>query len=258
MIVAYSWADMLRTLARNPAIASVKRRGHELLQLQPGQRVLDLGCGPGIDTVMLAERLGPTGQVVGIDSDLAMLAEADAEAARAGMEGRTLHQLGDAALLPFPAAFFDACYCERVFQYLPPPKPWFAMAEAVRVTRPGGRVVVADADGATLSIDTDEVDIERRIVHTHLARLTNAYSGRQLYRMMRQAGLIDTSVEVFDIPLGYVELLYLLSYSEQLALSAGTVSPSEWLRWHASLARAQEMGSFFAHIVIVLVVGVRG
>jgi ubiquinone/menaquinone biosynthesis C-methylase UbiE len=257
MTVSYAEADLLRTLARNPAIARVKQRGHELLQLLPGQRVLDLGCGPGIDTVRFAERVGPTGQVVGVDRDPAMVAEADAEAARAGVQGRTLHQLGDAALLPFAAASFDACYCERMFQYLPPPKSWFAMAEAARVTRPGGSVVVADADGGTLSVDTDEVDVERRIVRTHLARLTNGYAGRQLYRMMRQLGLVDVSAEMFDVPLGYAEFLYLLGYSEQLALSAGTVSPSEWLRWRASLARAHATGSFFAHLVIVLVVGVR-
>jgi ubiquinone/menaquinone biosynthesis C-methylase UbiE len=257
MTISYPWADALRALAANTTILRVKRRGHELLGLLPGHRVLDLGCGPGIDTVALTELVGSTGQVVGIDSDPAMVAEADAEAVRAGVERQTLYQLGDIALLPFPVASFDACYSERVFQYLPAPKPWLAMAEAVRVTRPGGKVVVADMDAGTLSIDTEEVDIERRIVGTHIARLTNAYAGRQLYRMMRQVGLVDVSAEMFDIQVGYAELLYLLSYSEWLALSLGAISPSEWLRWRTSLARAEAMGSFFAHFVIALVVGVR-
>ena len=54
------------------------------MHLQPGHAVLDVGCGPGTDTIVLAGLVGPTGRVVGVDSDAAMIAGADRRAGQAG------------------------------------------------------------------------------------------------------------------------------------------------------------------------------
>ena len=55
----------------------IKRQSYSLMHIQPGQNVLDVGCGPGIDTVALAHLVGPQGSVVGVDFDKSMIAEAD-------------------------------------------------------------------------------------------------------------------------------------------------------------------------------------
>jgi ubiquinone/menaquinone biosynthesis C-methylase UbiE len=255
MYSPYAGSDYLRTVANSPAIKKIKQRGHELLRIQPGDRVLDIGSGPGLDTGEIARLVGPGGQVVGIDYDPKMVAEANQEAVREGVSGWTIHQVADSAVLPFATAHFNACYSERVFQHLPPPKPAQTLAEAARVTKPGGWIAVADTDWGTLSVDTDEVDIERRIVRTHAQRFNNGYAGRQLYRLFRQQGLNKVTVELFPVPLTYAGVEYLLTPSEQVAVTIGVITPAEWYRWKVSLAQSEAYGIFFAQLVIVIGVG---
>jgi len=139
-----------------------KQRTYELMHIQPGSKVVDVGCGPGTDTIALAHLVGPTGQVVGIDFNATFLAQADERADQAGVRTWVTHQHADATNLPFEANTFDACRSERLLQHLPHPEQ--AVAEMVRITRPGGWLVIADADWGTLSIDTSEIAIERRLV----------------------------------------------------------------------------------------------
>ena len=78
-----------------------KQRTYAAMHAQPGAHVLDVGCGPGFDTLALAHIVGETGRVVGIDHDPAMVEEANRRAAEAGVAGLTLHITADAASLPF-------------------------------------------------------------------------------------------------------------------------------------------------------------
>ena len=71
----------------------IKRRSYELMGIQPGHKVLDVGCGPGTDTIILANLVGESGQVVGVDSDEVMIAEADRAAAEAGTGSRVVHSM---------------------------------------------------------------------------------------------------------------------------------------------------------------------
>src|SRR5947209_2683292 len=197
MYISHVASSYLHFIAKNPAIRKIKQRGYELLKINFGDKVVEIGCGPGVNTVPIARLVGPTGQVVGVDHEPDMVAEAERIAVSSGVRGWTTHQANDATALPFLNDYFDACYSERMFQHLPPPKPEQALAEAARVTKSGGWIVIIDTDWGTLSIDTPEIDIERRIVLTHAARFRNGYAGRQLYRLFRQQGLVDISVEVF-------------------------------------------------------------
>src|SRR6266480_1760618 len=86
------------------------------MHIQPGHSVLDVGCGPGIDTLALAELVGPTGYVVGVDVDAAMIAEANRRAEQAGCRGWCHHEVGDAVALPLETSTFDSCRSERLFQ----------------------------------------------------------------------------------------------------------------------------------------------
>jgi ubiquinone/menaquinone biosynthesis C-methylase UbiE len=150
-----------------------------LLELAPGNRVLDVGCGPGIDTLAMSYRVCPGGQVVGIDYDAAMIDEARRRTQQASRTGSVRYDTADAAALPFPNQSFDACRCERVLQHaLDAPA---IMSEIVRVTKPGGRVVVADTDWATLSIDAPDAAVERAFVRFIGDSLCNGYAGRQLW-----------------------------------------------------------------------------
>ncbi len=234
-----------------------KHRTYELMHVQAGHRVLDVGCGPGIDTIPLAERVGPSGQVVGVDHDPAMIAAADQRAEQAGVGARVTHRRADATALPFDAATFDACRSERLFQHLPNPDQ--ALAEMIRVTKAGGWVVVLDTDRGTASIDSDEIDIERRLGRFFAEHRTHqGYSGRQLYRRFRRHHLVDIVIEMVPVYLtdyGLCRYIFRLDDTEREALAAGWLTPDELARWQRSLEQAAAEGSFFASFSMVLVAG---
>lgn len=117
------------------------------LQLQAGERVLDLACGTGLALRHLERGVGPGGEVVGLDLTPAMLERARRRAGRHGW-GNAKFQEGDAARLPFPAASFDAALCAYALHIIPDYQG--AVRELHRVLKPHGRLAVADlgpADG---------------------------------------------------------------------------------------------------------------
>lgn len=235
----------------------VKRRSYAVMDVGPGQKVLDVGCGPGTDTIALAQLVGDSGRVVGIDWDQEMIDEADRRAVEAGVDRTVTHRRGDATALPFDSGEFDSCRSERLFQHLHSPEA--ALSEMVRVTKEGGWVVVVDTDWGTASIDTPEVDIERRLLRIRAERyLSNGYSGRQLYRLLRTECLDSLFVEAFALPILSYPLareLGRFDLVEQEALSADVVSAEEIDLFHASLEQAEAEGIFFAMASMVMVSG---
>lgn len=234
-----------------------KRASYAAMRLAPGMRVLDAGCGPGHDTIPLAELVGQEGSVAGVDSDAAMVAEAERRAAEAGVAGRVRHVVADAAELPFAPESFEAARAERLFQHLPDPRA--ALAEMVRVVRPGGWLVVLETDYSTMTIDADDIDLERRLARFAAGRVRSGYVARALYRMFHEQGLADVSVEVRPQTFTRYELVRLgwLAGTEHDALAAGVVSTEELDRWHAALEAADRDDAFFASLNHVIVAGRR-
>ena len=102
--------------------------------------VLDLGCGAGLDSVILARRVAPTGRVIGIDFSEAMLTRAQRAAAEAGVDV-TFYQ-GDAEQLPLVDASVDVALVNGIFNLNPARAEIFR--ELARVVRPGGHAYVAE------------------------------------------------------------------------------------------------------------------
>lgn len=107
----------------------------------PGDRVLDVGAGCGVDTLIAAGLVGPGGEAVGIESSTAMLAKARENARDAGIENAVFID-GNAELLPFEDASFDLVTSSGVYNLVIDKVK--ALSEAFRVLRPGGRLQVAD------------------------------------------------------------------------------------------------------------------
>ena len=238
---------------------ALKLRTFDLLKLAPDARVLDAGCGPGLDTVELAQRLGPAGSVVGVDLDEDMLARADQLAAERGVAHRVQHRLADAAALPFDDAAFDACRAERLLQVLPKPAtPEAVVFELARLVRPLGRLVVADTDWATASMDHSDAELERRLLVLFADRMRpNGYAGRQLYRAFRQAGLDQVEVEIFPHVVYRLEDMPFGDWLTREAVAAEVATPQEMERWLGELEDREADGVLFGCVNMVVVSGVK-
>jgi len=109
--------------------------------LAPGERVLDLGCGAGTDSLVAAQMVAPEGHVVGIDMTPEMVAKARASAAELGAANVDFVE-SEAERLPFEDASFDVVISNGVIDLIPDKDVVFA--ELHRVLRPGGRLQIAD------------------------------------------------------------------------------------------------------------------
>jgi SAM-dependent methyltransferase len=110
--------------------------------LQSGEIVLDLGSGGGIDTILAARRVGPSGRAIGLDLLDAMIDRASAHALAAGVEGWTEFVRGEMESIPLPDASVDVVISNGVINLSP--RKSRVLAEIRRVLKPGGRLCVAD------------------------------------------------------------------------------------------------------------------
>ena len=120
----------------------------EALRLSPGDTVLDLACGTGLNFRHIIERIGPAGRLVGVDFTRPMLKRAQRKLARHHWGSATLVE-GDATRLPLAAESCDGVICSYAMAIIPDYRR--AIAEAVRVLKPGGRLVLLEPKrGSTL------------------------------------------------------------------------------------------------------------
>lgn len=167
-----------------------KRRTYELVGASPGRRILDLGCGAGDDAIAMARQVGSWGEAVGVDKSEAMVNEARRRATGQGLPVR--FEVGDAMALPFADNSFDGCRADRVFQHLADPER--ALAELVRVARPGAPIVIADMDHGSTMVDMDDRHLARKVKVYVSDLIANPWAGRRLPGMFRAAGLTDVRV----------------------------------------------------------------
>jgi arsenite methyltransferase len=110
--------------------------------LQPGEVALDVGSGGGIDTILAAKRVGPTGKAIGLDIVEPMIDRARTNAAEAGVGGWTEFLQGEMEQIPLPDASIDVVISNGVLNLSA--RKSRALAEIFRVLKPGGRIALAD------------------------------------------------------------------------------------------------------------------
>jgi len=156
------------------------------LALRPGETVLDLGSGPGLDALLAARLVGPAGRVIGVDMTPEMLERARATAARAGAAHVEFRQ-GRLEALPVEDASVDAVTSNCVVNLVPDKAAVFR--EVARVLRPGGRAVIAD-----IVLERPLPEAVAKDVLAWCGCVSGAALRRDYFRLVEEAGLRDVAV----------------------------------------------------------------
>jgi arsenite methyltransferase len=156
-------------------------------ELTPGEVVLDLGCGGGIDTVLAAREVGPEGRVIAVDLLPEMRERTRAAAEAAGVAGRCEVEVGEMEDLPVPDQAVDVVISNGVLNLSP--RKSRALAEVARVLRPGGRLCAAD-----LVVETDLPPEVLGSPAAWAGCIAGAVSERVLRRKLARAGFDDIDV----------------------------------------------------------------
>jgi ubiquinone/menaquinone biosynthesis C-methylase UbiE len=239
-------------------VADNRRQGLEMLNLQAGAAVLDVGCGAGELCVDLARRVGPRGRVVGIDASETMIHKARETAASSGQDVE--FHVASVYRLPFADQTFDVVRAERLFQHLDNPQS--ALAEMVRVTRTGSQIMLVDFEHGQWSMSLDDpldwkvFEVLRRAL---LRKVINPHSGVRLRGMMQRIGLTDVKHLTTTLELTYPDLWRAIRLGEILAASVndGSITREDVDAFAASLQARHRAGIFLANMVGYSAIGRR-
>ncbi|MGW2945228.1 methyltransferase domain-containing protein [Streptomyces sp. NPDC001226] len=239
---------MLRA-AVGDAGRAYKQQLLDLLGLQAGQTVLDVGCGPGTDLPALAERVGDRGTVIGVDRDPAMLAQA-----RERTNG--LHRVeireGDVHALPVEPGTVDRAKIDRVLMHVVDPAE--ALAQLHRATRSGARIGLAEPDWDTLIVDAEDLETSRAFTRYTTAQVVrHATIGRSLARFAEQAGFcVEAVLATTPVFRDFQEADHTLGLGRnmQQAINEGRIDRDRGHRWFAGISQ----GPFYASFTLVSVV----
>jgi ubiquinone/menaquinone biosynthesis C-methylase UbiE len=164
-----------------------------LASLQPGEVVLDLGSGGGLDVLLAAQRVGPSGRAYGVDTTPAMIDLARRNAARAGVTNVEFLP-GDLESLPLPDETVDVVISNCVINLTA--DKTVVLREAYRVLRPGGRLAVSDVviDPDLAGFPVTEAEIRRSLDWAACA--AGALTTAEMRAALEQAGFTDIALEV--------------------------------------------------------------
>ncbi len=159
----------------------------------PGEGILDIGCGPGFVACEVAQAVGDSGKVTGVDSSATMLALATARATQLGLQDRSRFLEGDATRLPVPDAAFDGAVISQVYEYVADIP--CALRELHRALKPGGRVVIFDTDWDSVVWHSSDPERMQRVLKAWEEHLADPLLPRTLGSHLDAASFEIVNVE---------------------------------------------------------------
>jgi arsenite methyltransferase len=175
-------AQQLSMIYQTDDIKEMQRQFRIWFDPQPGEEILDVGCGTGINVLALSKLVGAAGKIIGIDNSEAMLAVARSRAASPNIE----YQLKAIEQMDFPPDSFDGVVCTQVLGYVADPVR--AIREMLRVVKPEGRVFISEADWDTLSYNISDKELQRKVTLSFSDHHGDGWIGRRVYSLCLQAG----------------------------------------------------------------------
>jgi SAM-dependent methyltransferase len=234
-----------------------RRLVREALAPALGERILDMGCGPGFYAAEILQEVGEEGSVVGVDTSAAMLGVA---ANRVKGRPNADFRQADATGLPVADGEFDAALSVQVLEYVADATA--ALRELRRALRPGGRLVVWDVDWATLSWHSEDPARMARVLEAWDTHLEHPSLPRTLATRMRDAGFQDVRAEGHSFttaaldPETYVAAL--LPLIEGYVAAREEIGPETAAAWAAEQRDLGERDAFYVACIQVCFTAVAG
>jgi ubiquinone/menaquinone biosynthesis C-methylase UbiE len=236
-------AQQLSMIYQTEDIKEMQRQYRAWFDPKPGERILDVGCGTGVNVLAISKLVGTAGKVVGIDNSPAMLAIARDKASAENIE----YRLMAVEEVDFADNSFDGVVCTQVLGYVADPVP--VIRSLLRVVKPTGRVFVAETDWDSLAYSIPDKELQRKVTLSFTDHHGDGWVGRRLYPLCRQAGAAEIELHPYVIhnaeysirkyggPLSYVIRDYLLRSKK--------CTEEEVKRWLQLLSDAFDDHSYF-------------
>ena len=234
----------LEAMYAAPDVVGRRRAVMHALAVRSGEKILDVGSGPGLMASELADAVGRTGTISAVDNSESMIT---ASRARGADRPWLNFRVADATTLPFPDGSFDGAVSVQVFEYVKDIAA--ALSEVYRVLRPGGRAVIVDTDWASIVWNGSDRVLMQRVLRAWDEHLFDPHLPRTLLRKLRAAGFTVRHRSVIN--------MFNPDYDEN-SLSAGLiglisgfvpgrqgVSENDARLWASDLRALGERGEYF-------------
>lgn len=249
-------ARRLEAVYQTPDVVEQRIRTLRALNLQPGERVLDIGSGPALLLRDMAMTVGVKGRAIGFDMSPAMLAMGRARCSDLPWVD---FQEGEAGSLPFDDESFDVVVSTQVYEYVADIP--MAFAQVNRVLRPGGRFVIVDTDYDSWVVHTEDPVRFARVRAAWDEHFVHGDLPRRTIPLLREAGFEITNQEVIPMfntayhpntySYGMVQLI------AQFVAGRAGVSAKEAEAWREELERLGGRGEYFFSLNRYLFVAIK-
>ncbi|HEX5634521.1 MAG TPA: methyltransferase domain-containing protein [Gemmatimonadales bacterium] len=225
---------------------AIRRRSLVLQLLQPrsGERILDIGCGPGFLAAELGAAVGPAGAVEAIDSSEAML---ELARTRCAAQPWVRVRPGDAAHLDLPAGELDAVVSVQVHEYVKDAAG--SLGDAFRALRPGGRALVVATDWDSIVWASSDPERMRRVLSAFDEHLAHPHLPRQLRPLLTRLGFdvrrCDVLVQLNEVLDANTFSYGLLDLVHRFVPGRRGVTPAEADAWAEDLRELGRRGEYF-------------
>lgn len=251
LITVYDHKYLLET---SKAIKKIKHHSYKLLGNIKNKKVLDLGCGNGLDLLQLRLYTGEEGELIGIDKNTNLLREAKRSLSKTNFNNVELIH-ADAENIPFEDGYFDAIRVERVFQHLE--SPMKVMQQINRVLKRNGQLVIVETDWSSLSMFTNNYEIENKIIaHLIYKYTSNGMASRLLFEYLDRINFKQTKTEIFPSIINSYQMTNEFIKLEEIAnelLKKGNLKKEIYLKWLKQIHRSDLKGNFKCYLNMLMV-----
>ncbi|WP_319546340.1 class I SAM-dependent methyltransferase [Ruegeria conchae] len=186
-------AERLEAVYLGPDVVRQREDTLRRISVQSGDRVLDIGSGPGFLAAQMANQAGPDGEVIGIDISEQMVERASQRSEHDWLS----YRCADATALPFENNYFDVVVSTQVAEYVPDVERF--CSEVFRVLKRGGRGLILATDWEGVCWHSENPDRMEKVLKAFAPHCADSKLPRTLGSRLRNAGLVVNDVNYFSI-----------------------------------------------------------